>query len=116
MQVRLCLSLLAFAILLGGCKKTEENLAKQDQQRNAVEVEVALKNVRIALENYRVEQGEYPESLEILVKGGRLDKTGVVDPWGTPLVYQRPEPGKYVLKSLGPDKQEGTDDISLKQL
>jgi type II secretory pathway pseudopilin PulG len=116
MQVRLCLGLLALTVLLGGCKKTEENLANQDQQKNAVVVEVALKNVRIALENHRVEHGEYPESLDVLVKDGRLEKSSTVDPWDTPLVYQRPEPGKYILKSLGPDKQEGTDDISLKQL
>lgn len=116
MQVRLFLGLLALTVMLGGCKKTEENLAKQDQQRNAVTVEVILKNVQTALESHHVEQGEYPESLDVLIKGGRLEKKDVVDPWGSPLSYQRPEPGKYILKSLGPDKQEGTDDISLKQL
>ena len=116
MQVRLWGSLLALAILLGGCQKTEENLAKQQQQRNTVTVEVILKNVQVALENHRVEHGEYPQSLDVLIKGGRLDKAGAVDPWGTPLSYERPEPHKYILKSLGPDKQEGDDDISLKQL
>jgi competence protein ComGC len=116
MQVRLWISLLALAILLGGCQKTEENLAKQQQQRNTVTVEVILKNVQIALENYRVEHGEYPASLDVLVEGGRLEKKDISDPWGTPLAYQRPEPRKFILKSLGPDKKEGDDDIALKQL
>jgi len=116
MQLRFCLGLLALTIMLGGCQKTDENLAKQEQQRNTVTVEVILKNIQIALENHRVEHGEYPQSLDVLVKDGRLEKKDAVDPWGTPLSYQRPEPQKYILKSLGPDKQEGDDDISLKQM
>lgn len=116
MQVRLWGGLLALVILLGGCEKTRENLDKQEQQRNDVTVEVVMKNVQVALESHYAEFGEYPESLDVLIEGGRLDKAGTVDPWGTPLVYQRPESRKYVLKSLGPDKQEGDDDIALNQL
>ena len=119
MQVRLGFGLLAFALVLVGCEKTEEvkkNLAKQESQKNTVMVEVVLKNVRVVLENYHVKHNEYPESLEVLIEGGQLRKQDVVDPWGSPLSYQRPEPHQFTLKSLGPDKQEGTDDVSLKQL
>ena len=119
MQVRLWCCLLALAIVLVGCEKTKEiekNLEKQEQQRGAATVEVVLKNVRVAMENYHVEHNEYPASLDVLIKGGQLKKQDVVDPWGTPLSYQRHEPQQFTLKSLGPDKQEGTDDVALKQL
>jgi type II secretory pathway pseudopilin PulG len=109
MQVRLCLGLLALTVMLGGCEKT-------DTRKNTATVEVIMKNVQLALERYHADHGEYPDSLDVLIKGGQLTQQDVVDPWSTPLSYQRPESGKYILKSLGPDKQEGTDDISLKQL
>jgi competence protein ComGC len=116
MQVRLWGSLLALAILLGGCEKTKENLARQEQQRGDATVEVVLKNVQVALERYHAEKGEYPGSLDVLVKGGQLKEQDVVDPWGSPLSYRRPEPHKFILESLGADKKEGDDDIVLKQL
>jgi hypothetical protein len=109
MQVRFCLGLLALAVMLGGCEKTEKG-------RNTATVEVVMKNVQLSLERYHADRGEYPDSLDVLITGGQLTQQDVVDPWGTPLSYQRPEPHQFILKSLGPDKQEGTDDIALKQL
>jgi hypothetical protein len=109
MQVRLWGGLLALAILLGGCEKTED-------KTNPASVEVVMKNVQLALERHRTDHGEYPQSLDVLIKGGQMKKNDIVDPWGSPFSYQRPEPHKYILKSLGPDKREGDDDIALKQL
>lgn len=77
--------------------------------------------IKTALDQFEVDNGMYPKSLQDLVTqpsyakswhGPYLDKLPV-DPWQQPYVYYFP--GKhtantYDLLSLGPDGKEGTDD------
>ena len=77
--------------------------------------------VKSALDQYKVDVGNYPKSLQDLVQqpsgttswhGPYLDRLPV-DPWGNPYVYDYPgrhNPGGYDLLSAGPDGLVGTKD------
>lgn len=79
-----------------------------------------------ALSAYEIDVGRYPssdEGLEALVnqpanaknwKGPYLQRAVGNDPWGNKYVYVSPgvhSKGGYDLYSMGPDGQEGNDDI-----
>jgi hypothetical protein len=68
-----------------------------------------LTSVAAALALHRLEQGEYPQSLESLIPDHL--KQPPVDGYGHPLVYQRTESG-YLLYSLGANEvdDEGSND------
>jgi len=74
-----------------------------------------IKSVCIAVVGYRVQEGKWPESLEVLVPplngGGRYlsGKEALFDLWGEPFRYEHTEDG-YVIISSGPDKIMGTED------
>ena len=71
---------------------------------------IAIKNVAIALETYRVERGEYPtvDSMDQLrpVLGAYLGDERGIDRWGESLIVTV-TPASYVLTSKGDDKQGG---------
>lgn len=86
-------------------------------------------NIGTALDMFAADNDRYPttdEGLQALITapGGSTDwkgpylkdqQTVPVDPWGHAYVYRFPgtaNPGGYDLYSLGPDGQEGNDDIS----
>ncbi|WP_108947134.1 type II secretion system major pseudopilin GspG [Shewanella halifaxensis] len=69
-----------------------------------------------ALDTYRLDNGDYPDSLDELRKsdkptwdGPYLPKALPLDPWGNPYVYKKPgEDGNaYYMASLGKDGQPG---------
>lgn len=63
------------------------------------------------VEAFEVENGEFPPSLEQLVEEEYLKKVPK-DPWNKDYAFLTPGPNgeDFVIKSNGPDKQEGTDD------
>jgi general secretion pathway protein G len=72
-----------------------------------------------ALDTYRLDIGQYPDSLDELRKsehvrwdGPYLPKDIPLDPWSNPYVYKIPgEDGKpYLLMSYGADGKPGGDD------
>jgi general secretion pathway protein G len=77
--------------------------------------------IKSALDQFEVDNGFYPKSLQDLVAppsnaknwhGPYLDKVPV-DPWGTPYIYYYPgkhTANSYDLLSAGPDQKEGTED------
>lgn len=82
-----------------------------------------LRNIQIALEQYNLDYGKYPtteEGLAILTRnnGDRppiMEETMLKDPWGNPVVYKLNDSNQFILKSLGQDGKEGTeDDIEVK--
>jgi general secretion pathway protein G len=79
--------------------------------------------IKSALDEYEVENGSYPRSLQDLIQqpsnaknwhGPYLDPPTIpIDPWGNPYVYYFPgkhNPTSYDLLSMGLDAKEGTDD------
>ena len=66
-----------------------------------------------ALEAYYQTHGQYPEKLEVLMKGNPLRKRWSSDPWGRPYYYEINEsPESYIFLSLGPDgRKDTTDDL-----
>jgi type II secretion system protein G len=82
-----------------------------------------IRNIQIALEQYKLDTGNYPttaEGLTILtVKGDKygpyIETSMLNDPWGNPLIYKLVDSNQFILKSLGPDGKEVTDsDIEVK--
>jgi hypothetical protein len=56
-----------------------------------------LERLRGALEVYRLERGEYPDSLARLVEVGIASPRDVTYPWAEPYYYRRRPEGRYVL-------------------
>lgn len=99
--------------LVGRTREAEISSAKQ-----------TLRTISEALDQYEVDQGEFPASLDALViepspaprrpwrKYLKADAVPT-DPWGNPFVYVNPSTtaGRdYDLLSVGPDGQQGTED------
>jgi general secretion pathway protein G len=79
--------------------------------------------IKSALDQYDVDMGHYPSSLQDLLTqprdasnwhGPYFDPPQLpVDPWGHPYIYSYPgkhNPSGYDLWSAGPDGKSGTDD------
>jgi general secretion pathway protein G len=79
--------------------------------------------IKSALDQYKVDTGSYPKSLQDLVQqpGGTTNWHGPyfdpprppTDPWGNQYIYHFPgvhNPSGYDLSSMGPDGKEGTQD------
>lgn len=102
-----------WALAAAGCSSVQ---IKKEQA-----TQVALRQVRQALDLYRMDHGRYPgdeEGLALLVNpgGGKLPylKELPPDPWGTPYRYRLADDGP-IVDSAGPDRRHGTaDDLSLK--
>jgi hypothetical protein len=79
---------------------------------NALITKDGLKNIQIALELYRREYGEYPDTLEeLMLKKGITRKDIIEDAWGQKYYYVRLN-DSYILFSMGKDKKPHTmDDI-----
>ncbi len=80
--------------------------------------ETQMQMLETSLDTYRLDMGDYPESLSELVSsdkknwdGPYLPKAIPMDPWGNPYVYRKPgEERPYYLASLGKDGQPGGTD------
>ena len=72
-------------------------------------------NIASALDLYEIDNGTYPENLDVLMekkdgKGPYL-KNRPIDPWGRAYIYKFPgSHGDYDLSSSGKDGQEGGGD------
>lgn len=71
-----------------------------------------LQNMQIVLMNYKTEKGEYPQSLQDLIKAGFLKKPLPKDGWDRAFVYRRTPDGEkpYELYSYGPKGKGGGRD------
>jgi general secretion pathway protein G len=78
-----------------------------------------MKLIETALDTYRLDVGQHPDSLDELIKsdkknwdGPYLPKEVPLDPWGNPYIYSRPgDNGKpFNLMSYGKDGRSGGDD------
>ena len=72
-----------------GSLPAERTMAKQ--------LNVKRHQLRGALEVYRLERGEYPETLWKLVDVGLAAPRDVSYPWAEPYFYRRRPEGRYVL-------------------
>jgi len=101
-----------------------ERAEKQTAKNQIVRIEQAL-------EFYRLDNARFPtteQGLEALVEmpssppeprafqpGGYIKRDGLKDPWGQPFEYTIPgqhNPHSFDVWSIGPDGQEGGDDIA----
>lgn len=102
-------------------------MMRQGQRKSTV---VIMNGIQQSINSFQLDCGFYPtteQGLEALItapttgntcknydKEGYYSKKQVPkDPWGSPFVYLSPgkaNPPTYDLYSIGPDKQDGTDD------
>lgn len=103
------------------CPQHLEKILDARNNARIAKAKAQLRNIQIALESYNLDYGKYPtdeEGLAILTKnnGNRppiMEVNMLKDPWGNPIIYKLANP--YIIKSLGPDGKEGTeDDIEVK--
>jgi general secretion pathway protein G len=100
-------------------------LGGRKRQAEIAAARADIQNLGTALRLYELDMGEYPSSLEGLVRKpsasgnwqGPYLETGRLprDPWGRAYVYAYPgkhNPHSYDLKSLGPDGTDSNDDIT----
>ncbi len=64
--------------------------------------------ISAALEQYELDNGKYPASLDDLMTSGYLQETPV-DAWGSPFTYE-PAVRPPAISSPGPDRTSGTAD------
>ena len=101
--ILICISM---ALLYSGCdsKGTTKDIVNAHVTRNS------LKNVKIALELYRTEFGEYPETLdELLMRKGISERSIIEDAWGRTYHYVKIE-DTYIFFSIGRDGKPFTSD------
>ena len=95
-------------VTMGGCKK--QDVIKQRLAR------AKMVAVEVAIENYRLDCGRYPDSLEELLKplvglvgkwdGPYIKASQLHDPWGKQYIYVpegKVNPGSFDLISYGAD-------------
>jgi hypothetical protein len=61
--------------------------------------------IACALERYRMVSNSYPETLEQLVPGC-LNRVPADVVRGRPMIYERTDTGRYILRSVGPNEQD----------
>ena len=80
--------------------------------------EASIKNIRLAINMYEVDNGKYPDSLQNLITKGSeinwngpyLDKPEIPkDPWGNEFQYSN-QGNQYTVASAGPDGSFGSSD------
>jgi competence protein ComGC len=75
-------------------------LGRVIEQGNRIKIDVQATVAIIALQRYKLDKGQYPESLDELVSNGYL-KSKPIDSWSDkPLVYRKTEAG-FTLYSIG---------------
>jgi type II secretion system protein G len=98
-------------------------LLNHDLVHNRSPVSDICGGIKTALDDYKIDTGYFPKSLNDLIRqssdaknwrGPYLDPPQVpVDPWGDKYIYEFPgkhNPDSYDLMSAGPDGKRGTDD------
>ena len=109
---------------------TEINLLGQQERADSGTTRIQIQNLNTALEQFKVDLKRFPsedEGLAVLWdkelledesdldkwQGPYLSQPVVRDMWGSEWVYRNPseiEGVAYDIVSVGPDKEEGTDD------
>lgn len=71
-----------------------------------------MRRVDTAVQVYLAQNGVLPSSLDELASWYEIHPAGLVDSWHHRILYQPRDPGRYRIRSLGPDGAEGSaDDI-----
>ena len=75
---------------------------------------IQLNTLAQALNQYYLDENDYPSSLDDLAKGkdALVKEKQLKDPWGQEFIYNSSASGDvdFTLCSKGPDKREGSDD------
>lgn len=91
-------------------------IPKLIETANNKAVETEMASFRVAILNYKVDNGTVPTSIEELLSRGYITQELSIDPWGNEYMLRMKE-GTSVLEvvSAGADKKFGTDDDITKE-
>lgn len=105
--VELMIGIVVIGIVMGGAIYTGMTILTNIRRNSA---STTLQTLNMAIMNYKAEKGEYPRSLQELLKAGFLKKSVPQDPWNHNFVYRVTPDGKnpYELYSYGPNGKGGT--------
>lgn len=71
-----------------------------------------IDTIKMGLDSYYLSHLEYPDSLQTLVDGGKLEEKQLLDPWKQPIIFRLTGPKTYEICSGGEDGSiGGQDDI-----
>ena len=87
------------------------NVMKRFEKAKLDTAKTQIKSLEQALEQYYLDNNNYPPTFSELVSGGYVKKMPK-DPWNQEYVYKNPgsEGHPFDITSAGPDKKEGSDD------
>lgn len=116
------LELVVVIVLIGGLLAVLSNRLMGSKARAEYKLaQTQLSGLSQKIEQYQVDLGDYPESLDALVSapeaadnwlGPYAKPAEFKDPWGSIISYERDaETGTYVLSSPGADRKPGGDGV-----
>ena len=83
------------------------NVAGIGSKARVDSTKTSMQVIKNALQTYHLEEGRYPDNLQVLVTSGILEDKAIRDAWKTPFFYrnQNPIPDRpFMLISYGPDR------------
>jgi TM2 domain-containing membrane protein YozV len=98
---------ITFLLIVGGFTAIEyisNNYAKPKQTKTE------MAKISIAIEKYKTENNELPNTIGDVIGPSPLKETWLVDSWKTPYNFKIEENNGYVLISAGKDEQFDTED------
>jgi len=83
------------------------NVAGIGSQARIDSTKTSMQVIKNALNTYHLNEGRYPDNLEVLVTSGILEDKALRDAWKTPFFYRNENPlpdRPFLLISYGPDR------------
>ncbi len=104
--IELMIAMVIIGLMAGGAIYFAMNFLETAKRKAT---QTALMNLKVTILNYKSEKGEYPKTLQELVKAGFLQKAVPKDSWDKAYVYRLTPDGKnpYELYSYGPKGKGG---------
>lgn len=102
-------------------KQAEQTLAVSEKGISAIEKArntaqfADWSHITQALSHYLNDHSSYPETIEELIPHYLRGQSLLLDPWGTPIRYQKEKAG-VTLRSAGPDREMDTEDDLIKTI
>lgn len=105
--VELMIGIVVIGIVMGGAVYTGMTILTNIRRNSTT---TTLQTLNMAIMNYKAEKGDYPRSLQELLKAGFLKKSVPQDAWNHNFIFRVTPEGKkpYELYSYGPDGKGGT--------
>lgn len=91
------------------------NIAGRPEEAKIAATRASVGGIIQAVNQYEISAAKFPDSLDDLTvetetRAALLQKSKLIDPWGTPYQYTKKSRFSFEVRSAGPDAQMGTED------